>query len=116
LKPTTTDQFNEFFDSLRVSILEALVLVKHGAFSEEREWRLIQCAEHTQGPIFFRESPSMLVPFTKLKFGDERRPFGTIQMGPSENPTLAANALTRLVSQHQLSNVVVQSTIPYRKW
>ncbi|UGQ47207.1 DUF2971 domain-containing protein [Massilia endophytica] len=115
VKPVTTHAFRDFFQSKRGTILEALSLVKHGAFSEEREWRLIQCHDDQSEKISFREGPTMLIPYTKILIGEERRPFKSIRMGPSENPDLALASLLRFVGQNQLAQSVIRSHIPYRK-
>lgn len=114
-KPTVYDEYATYFSSHRVTILETLALVKHKAFSEEKEWRLIKCSEHTEDEIFYREGPTMLIPYSQLALDEGGKWFGTIRLGPSEHPELAISSLGRFTSQYRLCQSVIPSYIPYRK-
>lgn len=101
-------------------IIKTLALVKHEAFQEECEWRLISKSE--QNAHFglslaeFRPGASMLMPYLKWRLPDDEWLFDSILLGPTPHPNLAIASLRALALKYKLTNQVQESRIPYRVW
>jgi hypothetical protein len=87
--------------------------LKHPAFGEEREWRVIYMPDTPHRPVEvaasevrFRSSAIGLVPYVTLPLPAKggpyqgRLPVTEVYHGPSENPDLTASALSLLLEQH----------------
>ena len=119
--PTKTQpefSYYPFLEQFRGDVLQVLAVIKHEAFKEEREWRLVSryFENFTVPEIDFREGSSMLVPYIKLKVGSERPIFETVVLGPSQHAELSFSALHMFLSNKKLSNSTENSNIPYRQW
>lgn len=101
-------------------IIRTLALIKHEAFSEEREWRLISESEpnaHFDLSLAeFRPGASMLMPYLKWKLPDDEWLFDSILLGPTPHPCLAIASLRALALKYRLTTQVQESQIPYRVW
>jgi hypothetical protein len=62
-KPGLDEEVNRKGTAVSFSLvmLQAATLIKHPAFSEEKEWRLV--ATHLESPLQFRLTRTMLVPY-----------------------------------------------------
>ncbi len=93
-------------------VLPALARVKHQAFAEEREWRLITTSQATIG-ISFRSGPRWPVPYIPCTL-----PVGALQrvvMGPGPDAGLRERGLNKLLSANGLEDVQVgRSEAPFR--
>lgn len=110
--------YYEFIEAFRNDVFQVLALIKHPAFAEEREWRLISkyFDRYTVPEIHFREGASMLVPYIKLSLGAARPVFESITLGPSQNAELSFSALHMFLANSQLCLHTRNSNIPYREW
>jgi hypothetical protein len=91
--------------------------LKHPAFSEEKEWRLV-CWK-SMGDAEYRIARSMLVPYLPVPFITTNNflPITDIIIGPTPHPDLDAFALGSLLAKHNATEVAVTpSVIPYRTW
>lgn len=95
--------------------------LKHHAFSEEKEWRLVSRPTDMDSPqVRYREGTSMLIPYFDLNIQglDQDFPVSGIVVGPCPHPELSANAACNFVTKkgkfRQFS--VRHSTVPYREW
>ncbi len=94
--------------------IPALASIKHPAFSEEREWRLIIADTGAAGPARFRLGPLGLVPYVEVPI-DLSVALREVIVGPSPYPELHKLAVTRLLSNAGLHNVPLRlSDVPYR--
>lgn len=94
-----------------------LLCIKHPAFSEEREWRLVSRRKDPIGSeVKYRVSGTMLVPYVEILI--ENKPFfHNIVCGPNDQLSLTYHALKNFEYKHNLSgSLVTQSSIPYREW
>lgn len=108
------------------SILQVFSTIKHSAFREEKEWRLISkyYPEYTVPEIKYKEGASMLVPYTEFKIkkwhSDKRLGsdvyFEKVILGPSQHASLSYNALQNFCSNKGLTNKTAFPHIPYREW
>jgi hypothetical protein len=110
--------------------LHALALVlKHEAFKEEREWRIISPVLMDKAPAFpiieetklaFRSGKSVLTPYRRIPLKDDKGnfPLNEVVVGPNPNPKQACRSVQSLLnSEKGLDSVKVRnSDIPYRNW
>jgi hypothetical protein len=118
------NSYHDLFESIEASLLQASALVKHPAFQEEQEWRVVSQAHASYrngSPIHYREGLSMLVPY--LNFNLPQTVAGTadleqVYVGPTPHPVEARESMHRfLVGVGSLPKKPVQwSAIPYRVW
>ena len=115
--PPETSYF-PFLEKYRNDVLQTLAIIKHDAFKEECEWRLISnYYEYFTAPeIHYREGSSMLVPYIMLDLGRSRPIFETVILGPSPHEELSFSALHMFLSNRRLCNSTENSRIPYREW
>jgi len=114
-----TQCYHPFLEErFRGDVLQVLSIIKHPAFEEEREWRLISpyYARYTVPAIKFREGASMLVPYIELPLGEVKPYFSSVILGPSQHEHLSMSALSMFLSNQGLCNVTSNSVIPYREW
>jgi len=114
-KPTC---FHEFLEKFRSEVLQTLAIIKHPAFSEEKEWRLVSryYPSYVVPEIKLREGASMLIPYIEMNFKDTRPFFDKVILGPSAHQNLSMSTLTMYLSQTGACTVVQNCLIPYREW
>jgi hypothetical protein len=110
--------YHPFLEEFRGDFLQVLSIIKHGAFREEKEWRLISSyyPNYTLPDIKFREGASMLVPYLELPLGENKPYFQEIILGPSPHERLSLSALSMFLSNQKLCNKTGICDIPYREW
>lgn len=110
-----------FLEGFREEFLQVMAIVKHGAFSEEREWRIISpyFDNFTVPEIKFREGAAVLVPYIEIALPRSERDqslFDATVLGPSKHPNLAMSALAMFMSNNKASSMTINSNTPYREW
>lgn len=107
-----------FIQTQTNDIFQVLAIIKHYAFREEREWRLISShyPNYTDPAIKFREGASMLVPYIHLPLGDGKPYFSKVILGPSPHQNLSMSGLQMFLSNRGLCREVENCSIPYREW
>jgi hypothetical protein len=118
---TLTDSsqcYYPFLERFRGDVLQVLSIIKHKAFKEEAEWRLISpyFPRSDIPEIKFREGASMLMPYIELSLGNELPYFETVILGPSQHKNLSMSALSMFLSNKGLCNSPINCEIPYREW
>ena len=115
--PAGTEYF-QFLERFRGEVLQVLALLKHKAFEEEKEWRLIsEYFPSFASPIVkFRPGASLLVPYIEIPIGARRPYFESITLGPSQHEELSFDSLHMFLSNSNLAHVTHNSRIPYREW
>ncbi|MRX07307.1 DUF2971 domain-containing protein [Pseudoduganella sp. FT25W] len=108
-------EYAQLFEDYHDTVLSALYLIKHGSFSEEKEWRLIMSSEFAYPQVSYREGATMMIPYVALKIGPGRV-FNSILLGPCENIELALYSMTGFLGRHEICKAVAPSYIPYREW
>jgi hypothetical protein len=111
-------KYHPFLETFRGDVLQVLSIIKHHAFREEKEWRLISpyYPQYNVPAIKFREGSSMLVPYIEVTLGSVRPIFEKIILGPSAHQNLSMSALSMFLSNQTLCNHLENSTLPYREW
>jgi hypothetical protein len=119
-------EFHTFLEQFRGDNLQVFSIIKHPAFSEENEWRLISpyYAKYTVEEIKYREGASMLAPYIELtldRWHDLKQHshpvfFQSVCLGISQHRTLSFNALQQFLSNQKVSHHTINSNVPYREW
>jgi hypothetical protein len=109
------------FQRIEGDLLRIAAVLKHPAFEEEQEWRIVSPVifRVSDGPVQFREGSSMLIPYYPF---DLRGAAGSIELehvflGPTSNIELSMNSLG-LYLQHRGARPrrgISYCDIPYRK-
>ncbi len=89
-----------------------LARIKHPAFEEEREWRLVVEQPGTD-PLGFRDGTIGLSPYTQVLWSPSA--VRELVIGPTAHPAQQHSAARRLLTRHGLSAVRLRlSDAPYR--
>jgi hypothetical protein len=117
-RPAAPEVIHRYFDEHRYQILQVLALIKHEAFQEEAEWRLISRSEPDVHDISYRqaEGASLLTPYIKLKLPVRDNLFDSVTLGPTPHQELSLAALKGFIDKTRLSVNIFPSEIPFRKW
>lgn len=114
--PRTRWRLPQFRDEL----LFAASFLKHEAFGEEEEWRLVSRAIPFKNPRFsYRSGKSHLLPYFRLSIrgAQEAIPLRSITAGPTPHPELALSAVEGLLLSSGINEFSIQqSRIPFRQW
>ena len=117
-KAHPSQKYHPFLEEFRNDLLQVLAIVKHSAFCEEREWRIVSpyFPKYTVADVKFREGASMLLPFIELKLPNDGNLFEEVVLGPSQDANLSFSALSAYLSNRRVCDRTVNSQIPLRKW
>jgi hypothetical protein len=114
----SSQSYYGFIQQYTNEIFQVLSIIKHGAFKEEREWRLVSphYPRYTDPQIKFREGASMLVPYMELPLGNNKPYFEKVILGPSSHQNLSMSGLSMFLTNKGLCQQVSNCVIPYREW
>jgi hypothetical protein len=120
-KAHPSQKYHDFLEKFRNDLLQVLAIVKHSAFREEREWRIVSpyFPKYTVAEVKFREGASMLLPYIELELPAPNKTqllFEEVVLGPSQDVHLSFSALSAYLSNRGVCNKTVNSQIPLRKW
>ncbi len=90
-------------------------IIKHPAFKDEKEWRLIAQKTNASTEIDFRSGSNMLLPYLVAPI-DLPQYFKCITIGPTAHKELAEEAIAGLFKKYKLQVPRSTSNIPYREW
>lgn len=113
-----SQRYHPFLEEYRKDLLQVLAIVKHSAFEEEREWRIVTpyFPDFTVPDLKFREGASMLLPYTELRLQPEGKLFEEVILGPSQHANLSMSALSMYLSNRGVCDRTTNSDIPLREW
>ena len=110
------------FEQVEADLLRIAAILKHPAFEEEQEWRIVSpvVRDGAEFPVSFREGSSMLVPFYRfdLRYPAEQRiPLDHVYLGPTTNSELSLKSLELFLRQEQAvpDRGISYCRIPYRQ-
>lgn len=122
-KRNPANSFHDIFEEIEADLLLVAALLKHPAFREEQEWRLVSpvITNYVEAPIEYREGPSMLVPFMNFQLPDgpdRRLDIVHAFLGPTPNANISMESLSNYLSNNRASprKGVASCHIPYRPW
>jgi hypothetical protein len=117
------NSFYDIFDSIETDLLLIAALLKHPAFHEEEEWRIVSpiVTNFVEANIDYREGPSMLVPFMNFQLPeipDRHVDLEHVYLGPTPNQSISMNSLSNFLSKKGASprKGLEYCGIPYRPW
>lgn len=115
------NSFHDIFEEIEAALLLVAALLKHPAFQEEQEWRVVSpvITNYVEAPIEYREGPSMLVPFMNFQLPsapDRRLDIEHVILGPTPNANISMESLSNYLSKSGASprQGVASCQIPYR--
>jgi hypothetical protein len=94
-------------------------ILKHKAFAEEKEWRIIsRPLSSTLDGFDFRPGPGMLIPYYKIPLATDRQAFRIeeIIVGPTPHSRQSRRSLQSLLVKHDLKIKVRNTAAPFRNW
>ncbi len=109
------------FQTIEGDLLRIAAVLKHPAFEEEQEWRIVSpmIGDVTAAKAQFREGNSMLIPWYPLDLRDEegRLAIEHAFLGPTGNIDLSMNSLALYLQSRGASprRDITYCDIPYRK-
>lgn len=121
-KRHASNSFHDIFESVEDRILKIAALIKHPAFKEEQEWRLVSntITNYIKTPMKYREGTSFIIPYLEFKLSEkeDKIDIEQVYLGPTANQNIAMKSLTMFLSKHHASpqKGVCNSCIPYRTW
>ncbi|WP_431681260.1 DUF2971 domain-containing protein [Kitasatospora sp. KL5] len=89
--------------------LNALTMVKHPAFREEQEWRLMLLGNEDSEDLKFRISPVGIVPYVSLAFPESA--VVEVIVGPGQYAAERAKGVRRLLDSLGMSHVSVEVSL-----
>lgn len=110
-----TPDFEEFSNK----ISKIAPLVKHSAFRDEREWRLVADGPAKIDRTHHRPGRSMLIPYCEfpLAIDEHLNCITHITIGPTPHMELSERSLSSYLHSNGCEKVLIQkSEIPYRTW
>ncbi|MGZ5009693.1 MAG: DUF2971 domain-containing protein [Methylobacter sp.] len=92
-------------------------IIKHKAFHEEKEWRLISSGGINFDMLSFRPGLSMITPYYNFKLGSNKEEYlDSVVIGPSPHPELSEKSIDALLYRYKKSKCTLPSQAPYRNW
>lgn len=115
---TPTDPYGSQEMCLRLSRISPII--KDPSFSEEREWRIISRGGISLFKLDYRQGPSMLIPYFKIKLNEAKNKLiQEIIVGHTPHLQLAKSSTEAFVIKHYPNSHrphVRTSAIPFRNW
>jgi hypothetical protein len=114
--------WHRVFEQVEGDLLRIAAILKHPAFEEEQEWRIVSPAmtDCSHPGIHFREGASMLVPYFGFRMNhgkDAGAPLEHVFLGPTGNIELSMNSLKLYLHQRRSfpARGLSYCQIPYRQ-
>lgn len=92
--------------------------LKHIAFKDENEWRLVSMIPTNDPRTKLRPGKAMLIPYVpvKLDLPNDKDLVWNARIGPTPHMQLAMNSSTLLFNKVHFRNGIGPTSIPYRDW
>ena len=117
-----SQSFYAVFESLEDELITLAIQLKHWAFREEQEIRLISpiIRDYKKSEIQYRGSRSALIPYVSVDITDplsNKAAIDYVILGPTPNANLSMNSVVKFLSgKATLRFGVASCQIPYREW
>jgi hypothetical protein len=117
---------NQYHPNVLNGVIQAISIIKHPSFSEEKEWRILTdvFTTYLNDKIKYRTGKTSLIPFIDISLKESyfRYPrratptmFKNVVIGPTPNMGLSMDSLSKYLSNKSASNEIVNSSIPFRE-
>lgn len=113
--PTEDDKFKNRYQHALSTGYKIFAIIKHPAFKDEKEWRLLAQNTNAVTEIDYRSGSNMLLPYLVAPV-DLEGYLERITIGPTAHKELAEDAIAGLLRKHNLHISYAHSDIPYREW
>ena len=114
----TDAKIEQFWAKFSSDLIMISPLLKHGAFAEEKEWRLISVLKSNRDPAYrVRDSRNFLIPYYIFSLEESPGVFelNSVIVGPCPDPRLASDGVTGLLGRNGIKwKSVRPSGIPFR--
>ena len=114
--------YHGIFEKIESDLLRIAAVLKHPAFEEEEEWRIVSpvMTDYVDAPVKFREGTSMLVPYIEFRLLPEKDKAVALEhvyLGPTPNINISMNSVKMYLSKHGVlpSKGITYCQIPYRQ-
>ena len=122
-KADPSQTFFDFFRQFQIPLLLTAALLKHRAFINEREWRLVSpiFENYREAPIDYRAGKSMMIPYINFSI-DNKGSCGLrhLHIGPGPNLELSQRSISMFLAKYGIRDgewfSTQPSAIPYRDW
>lgn len=118
-----SNSYYDVFEEIEESLLKVAALLKHPAFHEEEEWRVVSPihSDYVKTPISYREGRSMLLPYVPFSLPENNNGALALEhifLGPTPNVNLSMTSLSNYLSKNDASpkQGVYYCQIPFRDW
>lgn len=122
-KRPPSNSYHDVFEEIEGDILRVAALLKHPAFEEEDEWRIVSpiISNYIEAPICYRSGQSMLQPYVRFSLPqneDQTLAIEHVFLGPTPNIKQSMSSLFRCLSKYGANprNGLNYCQIPYRDW
>ncbi|AWN73451.1 DUF2971 domain-containing protein [Legionella anisa] len=119
-KKHPTQSYHSAFEELLDVMLQIAALIKHPAFSEEDEWRVVSKVYNTYliEELKYREGSSFLIPYLEFQLPSSRDRAIEIEMvilGPSKNENRSMRSVSNFLALKKSNprNGILNGRIPY---
>jgi hypothetical protein len=116
-KMKLSDRINKSLNGFDQKLLSIATSIKHPAFIEENEWRLISEPISVTNPnIKYRAGKSMLIPYIEINLTNDKSDFLNIPeiwVGPTPHPELAVHSLESYLNYNQIFAYRKQIETPF---
>ncbi|WP_027948576.1 DUF2971 domain-containing protein [Haliea salexigens] len=115
------ERWMALFQSIEGDLLRISAVLKHPAFEEEQEWRIVSptISDPASAPVQFREGTSMLIPWYPfcLRNASAELAIEHVFLGPTSNIDLSMNSLSLYLRNAGATPAqpITYCDIPYRK-
>ena len=118
-----TQSYFGVFERHQYMLLNIAARIKHSAFSEEQEWRLVSPIGQNlrEPPIQFRDGPARLIPYVRFQLprtSNDLLSLAHVFLGPSAEHNLSFAALDMFLTNRNASpkKGICACGIPWRTW
>jgi len=112
--------FHEYIEAFQDRLFKAAPLMKHSAFADEKEWRIVYHSNKTKLDIKHRPGQSMLLPYVEIGLLQKRllSCIREVVIGPCAYPELSRNSLEDFLCMAVEKNppTIKLSRAPFRYW
>lgn len=120
--PGSALPYHDLFQQIESDLLRIAAVLKHPAFEEEAEWRIVSPAitDFMRAPVLFREGASNLIPYVEFEFaaqGDRPIAIEHMFLGPTANINISMNSLNMYLIKNGVSprQGIEYCSIPFRQ-
>ena len=114
--------YHDIFEKIESDLLRIAAVLKHPAFEEEEEWRIVSPVmnDYFNAPVMFREGTSMLVPYIAFILRPEEDRAIALEhvfLGPTPNINISMNSVKMYLAKNRVNprQGITYCQIPFRQ-